>query len=141
MTPANRRSPSGPVVASSTVLFASHPSNPLGIATGYVPLLPIPVGLPVSGLELANSIVLPHSGSLSLLIVNVFGVPSSTTATYTVRVNGVNTALSVTLAAGEIFASNPLIVPVAANQRFAIQTVLGAAVAGPTDVRVSVDYE
>lgn len=141
MTIRTRRSPSGPVAPASTLIFGAYSTNPLGTSPGYVPLLAIPAGLAAQGIENTATIFLPNPGLLTFLCVNVLGVPSATTAMFSARLNGVNTALTVTLAAGQTFAEIDDIIAVPANARFAIQTVLGAAVAGPTDVRVSVTYE
>lgn len=138
-----RSSPSGPLAArTSAVLFWAQASNTNGITPAYCPPLAYDAGISASlSNELNYTIVAPRAGTLRNLFAQVFGVSAAVTATFKVRVNGVNSALTCTIASSGTLASNTAnTVTIAQGDLIVLQTVLGSAIAGPTSVHISCEF-
>lgn len=117
---------------------ASGPSNPTPV---FLPALPYDAGTATQSSETPSSVFAPRAGTLRNLTVRILGGTCSVPATYTLRLNGTDSALTCALGTGATAATDSThSVAVAAGDKLALKCVLGGTATGPTGHRASAEF-
>lgn len=135
--------PTGPQGSSSgAVLMWAAASNGNGTTVAYLPALPYDAGLSAStGGQIASTLVMPRAGTLRNLFVATLSASVGLSTTFTVQVNGVDTAITCTMASSTTSASDTThSVSVSAGDQVRLKEVNSTSGSAANSQRVSLEY-
>lgn len=119
--------------------YWSAASGPSNISAAFLIALPYDIGLGTAT-ETPSSVFVPRAGTARNLRINVLGSSCTADCTYTLRVNGSDSALTCTLSAGTTAASDTShSVSLSANDKISLKVVEGATATGPALQRASIE--